>query len=263
MTDTQVAQFAPEDLTRDAMLGGRVQLLQPREGYRAGTDPVLLAASVPARPGDTVLELGCGAGPGLCCLGARVPDLTLAGIEIQPQYAALARRNLDANGLSGTIWGGDLGAPPPEMRAQSFSHVLANPPYFEPGRRIAAQGADREIALAGQTPLSDWVATAARRLKPRGTATFIQRTERLPELLTAMQAHLGSLELLPLLPRQGRAPRLVLLRGRKEGRAPFRFCPGVVIHAGDQHEEPGNRYTPRFEAIMMRGAPLEFDTAFG
>ena len=40
--------WADDDLTRDAFLGGRVTLLQPRRGYRAGTDPVLLAASVEA-----------------------------------------------------------------------------------------------------------------------------------------------------------------------------------------------------------------------
>jgi len=250
--------FAEADLTCDAMLGGSVRLHQPRSGYRAGTDPVLLAAAVPAKPGDSVLELGCGAAPGLCCLGARVPGLALAGIELQPAYAALARKNLAANALDGRVWTADLQAPPPDLRALNFTHVMANPPYFEADRRIAAQEADREIALAGPTPLEAWVITAAKRLKPRGTATFIQRAERLPELIASVQRHLGSLELLPLIPRENRAPRLVLLRARKDGRAPFRFHPAAVIHAGARHEEPGNRYTSRFEAIMMRGQPLIF-----
>ncbi len=38
--------FGPDDLTDDAFLGGRLQLWQPISGYRAATDPVLLAASV-------------------------------------------------------------------------------------------------------------------------------------------------------------------------------------------------------------------------
>mgnify|MGYP003408994725 CR=1 FL=1 len=54
--------FAPEDLTDDKFLCGKLQLLQPRKGYRAATDPVLLAAAVPARSGQSVLDLGCGAG---------------------------------------------------------------------------------------------------------------------------------------------------------------------------------------------------------
>lgn len=259
----RVQPFEPEALTEDAMLGGRVRLLQPRDGYRAGTDPVVLAAAVAAQPGQHVLELGCGAGPGLCCLGVRVPGLRLAGLELQPGYAELARQNLARNGLEGEIWTGDLNAPPAAMKAQSFDHVLANPPYFEAGKRIGADEAGREIALAGETPLADWVACAARRLKPRGYATFIQRAERLPELMAAMTGRLGALELLPLLPREGRDPRLILLRGRKEGRAPFRFHPGVVIHDGPVHVEPGNRYTARFEAVMQQGAALEFPAVRG
>lgn len=86
------------DTTDNGFLGGRLQLLQPRRGYRAGLDPVLLAASVAARPGQAVLELGCGVGTALLCLGARVPGLSLTGVELQPDYAALARRMRRATG---------------------------------------------------------------------------------------------------------------------------------------------------------------------
>ena len=37
------------ELTYDAFLGGKLHLWQPRRGYRAGVDPVLLAASVEAK----------------------------------------------------------------------------------------------------------------------------------------------------------------------------------------------------------------------
>ena len=49
-------------LTEDEFLGGQLRLLQPRHGYRAGMDAVLLAASVPAEAGQAVLARGCGAG---------------------------------------------------------------------------------------------------------------------------------------------------------------------------------------------------------
>lgn len=250
--------FAPEEIAQDAFLGGRVMLWQPVAGYRSGTDPVVLAAATAARAGQHVLELGCGAGVASCCLGARVPGLVLDGIELQPAYADLARRNLADTGQGGTVWTGDLAQPPADLRQRSYDHVIANPPYFEAGKRISAEDAGREIALAGETPLTEWVAFAARRLRPKGYATFIQRAERLPELLAAMAAHLGAVELLPLLPREGRAPRLVLVRARKDGRAPFRFHAGCVIHAGAAHVEPGTHYTPLFEDILLRGGALPF-----
>ena len=57
------------------LLGGRVSYAQPREGFRSGIEPVLLAAAIPARPGEHVLEGGSGAGAALLCLAARVPGL--------------------------------------------------------------------------------------------------------------------------------------------------------------------------------------------
>ena len=38
----------PRDPTEDKLLGGRVRLVQPRTGYRAAMDAVLLAAAIPA-----------------------------------------------------------------------------------------------------------------------------------------------------------------------------------------------------------------------
>ena len=254
----RIDPFAEDALSRDDFLGGRVRLWQPVQGYRAGIDPVLLAASVAAKPGQSVLELGCGAGPALCCLGVRVPGLRLSGIEIQPAYAALARRNLAENGLDGTIWEGDLSAPPPAMRAESFDIVIANPPYFDAARRTAAPDPDRELAMAGQTPLADWIACAARRLKPFGHLHVILNAERLPDLMAALLPRLGSLELWPLAPRDGRAPRLVLMRARKEGAAPFRFHPALVLHRGARHPGDRDHYTETVQAVMRDAAGLPF-----
>ena len=58
----QRPKAAPFATTDDAFLGGRVQVLQPRKGFRAGLDAVMLAAAVPARAGDRVCELGAGVG---------------------------------------------------------------------------------------------------------------------------------------------------------------------------------------------------------
>ncbi len=57
---------APGAVTEDHLLGGRVRYTQPRDGLRAAIDPILLAAAVPARPGDRLLEGGTGAGAGFC-----------------------------------------------------------------------------------------------------------------------------------------------------------------------------------------------------
>lgn len=246
------------ELTCNDFLGGKVKIWQPRRGYRAGLDPVLLAASVPAEAGQTVLELGCGVGVASLCLGARVRGLTLCGLEIQPDYAALVRRNATQNRADFTVETGDLQAMPDPLRQRQFDHVIANPPYFRRESGTEANDPGRDLALGGNTPLRMWVEAAAKRCAPRGFVTFIQRAERLPELLSAMNDCLGSLEMLPLLPRAGRAPQLLLLRGRRGGRAEFRIHPGLLIHPGPAHQDGGEDYTPLLRAVQREGAALPF-----
>ena len=245
--------------TCDAFLGGRVQVLQPRHGYRAATDPVFLAAACPAQPGQSVLELGCGVGVASLCLAARVPELSLVGVERQPAYAALARQNAGAHDL--TIVEADLAALPVDLRQRSFDHVIANPPYFATGDGTAALDAGREAANREETPLADWIATARARLLPKGWLTLIQTAERLPDCLAALGQGFGAVTVLPIQPRVGRAATRVVIRARKSSRAPFRLLPAFLIHEGAAH--PGDRpdFTTQAEAVLRHAAPLGFAEA--
>lgn len=245
-------------LTLDHILGGAVALWQPKVGYRAGVDPVFLAASIPALPGQSVLDLGCGAGAASLCLGRRVADLSLVGVERQGIYADLARRNAGANNLDFEVVESDLAALPVDLRQRQFDHVMANPPYFRRDQSVPALDTAREGAHGETTPLSLWVEVAARRCAPKGYVTFIQRTERLPELLSAFSSCLGSVEVFPLIPREGRAPQLLLIRGRKEGRAAFRMHAGLVVHKGAAHEAGQEDYSPVAADILRNGMPLTF-----
>lgn len=252
------AEFADSDLTRNAFLGGRLRILQPKRGYRAGVDPVLLAASVPAREGQSVLDLGCGAGVAALCLGRRVRGLALTGLEVQAAYADLARRNGALNDLTFEVVTGDLSDMPPTLKDRQFDHVIANPPYFERAASCAAADPGREMALGEGTPLAEWLKQAARRCAPGGYVTVIQRAARMPELLAGATRHLGSLEILPLIPRKGRAARLILMRARKGGRAAFRLHDGWVLHEGGAHDGDRENYTTATACILRNGHPLPF-----
>ncbi len=251
--------FSQSDLTHDAFLGGLLHLWQPRSGYRAGVDPVLLAASVDAQPGQRVLELGCGAGAAILCLGARVPGLRLTGVELQPAYADLARRNGAQAGLE--VVTADLTDLPPDLRQRQFDHVIANPPYFDRSASRASGNARREPSLGESVPLSQWVRVAGKRLAPKGYAHFIHRAERLPELMRALADDMGSIEVLPLAPRVGRRAELIILRARKSGRAAFRLYPPLVMHEGPRHLRDGDSYVPAIRAVLRDGAGLKFQAA--
>ncbi|WP_373355095.1 tRNA1(Val) (adenine(37)-N6)-methyltransferase [Pseudoroseicyclus sp. CXY001] len=253
-----MASTSDEGTSRDAFLGGRLMLRQPLRGYRAGTDPVLLAAAVPARAGESVLELGCGAGAALLCLGTRVPGLRLAGLELQPDYAALARANAAENGLEAEIHEGDLTEMPATLKAQSFNHVIANPPFFAAGSGKAAEDPGRETGRREAAPLALWVEAGARRLAPRGRMTLLLPAERLAAALVAAEGRLGAPEVLPLAARTGRAASRVILRFRKGGRAGLRLLAPVILHEGARHERDEDSFTEIVEAVLRGAAALPF-----
>jgi tRNA1Val (adenine37-N6)-methyltransferase len=246
--------FTDAELSDDKFLCGRLRLLQPLKGYRAATDPVLLAAACPAVSGDSVLDLGCGAGAAALCLGLRVPGLSLAGLELQSDYAELARRNGDKNGIPIDVHEGDLARMPKDLR-RDFDHVIANPPYY-PSGGSPSPVAGRARAMQAGTPLSDWVKAASRRLRPGGWLTLICGTDGLPQVLSVLGPKLGSASVLPLAARQGRAALRVLVQARKGGRATFRLLAPFVIHEGATHDGDRESYTAEANAVLRDGADL-------
>lgn len=245
--------------TAGTLLGGRVVYRQFRDGYRTGIEPVLLAAAVPARPGERVLEAGCGAGAALACLGARhaLRDSRLqgTGIERDPATAALARRNLDANGLHG--WP-VLAAPvqaaccdPGLIAAGRFDHAMANPPWHR-ADATAPASARRDLAKrAPEGSLPDWTAALARTLRRGGTLTLVLPAARHAEAAAAMLTHgFGGIRLLPLWPLAGRAARIVILQGIAGSRGEDRVLPGLVLHRA------GGKFTAEAEAVLRDGAAL-------
>src|SRR4029077_13316478 len=115
----------------DALLGGRVRLLQPRRGYRVAVDAVLLAAAVDAGPDQRALDLGAGVGAVGLCVAARLPGCRIVGIELQPELAALAERNAVLNGVGDRLRTivHDLALRLPQALGK-FDHVATNPPYL-------------------------------------------------------------------------------------------------------------------------------------
>jgi tRNA1(Val) A37 N6-methylase TrmN6 len=249
--------FTPEDIREDRLLGGRVRLMQPLRGYRAATDPILLAASVAAIAGERVLDLGCGAGAAVFCLATRVPGLELHGLEIQPAYLALAEQNAQLNRTTISLHAGDVAAPPRALRQLAFDHVMLNPPYHAESAVASPEaGRDRAHREDGAS-LGDWIAAAFARLKPKGWLTIIHRAERVPELLSLLNGPAGAIALKPLVPRAGRAAGRVIVQARKGAKAPFRLLSPLVVHAGNAHHRDEDDFSPEAAAILRDAAALD------
>ena len=114
-------------------------------GFPLGQDTLLLGRFATLRRGGRVCDLGCGAGALPLLLLARESSLDLSGVELDGEAAALARRNLAENGLSGVIRTGDLRRVREQFPAGRFDLVVSNPPYFPAGSGESGGSARMEL----------------------------------------------------------------------------------------------------------------------
>jgi tRNA1(Val) A37 N6-methylase TrmN6 len=236
--------------TVDRFLGGRVTVAQPKDGYRAAIDPVLLAAACPAVAGETVLDLGCGVGTASLCLLARVPGARAVGLELQPELAALARANASANGADFQVVEGSALKPPAGLRG--FDHVVTNPPYLDPATATRPPHGGKSLAnVEAEVPLAAWLASCLRVLRPKGRLTLIHRADRLAEILAGLAGKAGAVRVAPLWPKDGRPAGRVLVSAVKGARTPLVLLPGLVLH------RPDGGFTEQAEALLRDGQGLE------
>jgi tRNA1(Val) A37 N6-methylase TrmN6 len=237
----------------DALLGGRIMLRQPADGYRVAIDPVLLAASVPAAATGRLFDAGTGVGAAALCFAQRVPGARVAGLELQPDLANLARYNVALNSMDDriSIVEGDILSPPRDLAPGDWDHVIANPPYLPVDRADPPPGAAKAAAIVeGAAKLSDWAGFALRMARPKGGVTFVHRADRLDELISLLHGRAGGIVVFPLWPKAGREAKRVIVRARPGVKTPMRISAGLVLH-----EENGG-YTADALAILRDGEPL-------
>ena len=219
-----------DDITTGGLLNGRVTYQQLCAGHRTGFEPVLLAACVPARAGERVLEAGTGAGAALLCLTARVPGVIGVGVEYESTLARLANKNFKTNKfLNNFCLQADAMRLP--FSSHAFHHVMANPPWFGAS---GTPSPDPRRALAHQADpalLNGWIASLIQVLRPRGSIALVLPAASFAQASAALRgANCGGITLFPLWPRAGEPAKIILLTARKDSKSPDRILPGLVLH---------------------------------
>lgn len=254
----------PEINTADRFLGGALTLMQPKEGYRAGSDAVLLAAAVNALAGQSLLDVGCGVGAAGFCALHRLPGCRLWGIELQEELAALARANAERNGLQDRVqivtadilhrktFGATPGPGGKSLLEAGFDHVFTNPPYYSRGRAQEAKTQVKTLAhIEGSVALPEWLQFCVARAKSKGTVTVIHRADRLAEVLQVLSIGCGSLKIIPLWPEAGQSAKRVIVQGIKGDKGPLELMRGLVLHEKD------GKPTRAAEQISRAGVSLK------
>jgi tRNA1(Val) A37 N6-methylase TrmN6 len=251
------------ETTDDAFLGGALQLLQPKSGYRAGIDAVLLAAAAPPPGGrqERYLDAGGGVGTVGLCIARRCPDAMSVILEREPILVGLAEENARRNNLAErvSVFSGDILAPASELAglglvAESFDHVLANPPFHVDGQGTPSPEPLRSSAHSiPETDLDQWGRLLARMAAPGGTATLIHKADALGKVIGALSGRFGGLRILPIYPRAEAPAIRVIVQGIKGSRAPLTLLPGLILHG------EGNAFTPVADAIFRSGAAVTLE----
>lgn len=250
--------LALPDLSDDAFLGEALHVLQPRRGYRAGLDAVLLAASAQIPDGSRVLDVGAGVGVVALCVAHRCPSLEITLVERDPQLAELARRNVERNGLCARlrVIQADVSQPlasSPELLAlaESFDWVLSNPPYHASAAGTAASDALKAASHAMPAGgLERWLQFMASMVRPSGTMGIVHKADALDEILFACRRRFGGLNVVPVHPRAEAMANRVIVSGTRGSRAPMKILPGVILHGED------GRFLPAIDAVLRQGDKL-------
>ena len=231
------------------LLGGKILYRQPAGGFRSGIEPVLLAASVPARSGEHVLEAGTGPGAALLCLAARINGVSATGIEANPALADLATGNAMANGFVGIEI---IAARVEDARlSRRYDHAIANPPYHAADGSASPDAAKEAAKRGSDQMIRDWIGCLSRTLRNRGTLTLIVPASLVPLCLAGMtEVRCPCTSLFPLWPYACRPAKLVMLRGVKDSRSPMRLMAGAVLH------QPHGGYTGLIQDVLRNAAAL-------
>lgn len=243
------------DLTRDRLLGGRIEIDQPARGYRAGMDAALLAAACDARPGDRVLEAGCGVGGALLSAAARRPGTRFVGLERDSGMADLARGNAMANGMADRveIITGEVEAGFKALGLPPFDHVFSNPPFFDDPAALRAPAPGKVGAWMADGGLEAWTGFLLKAAREGGTITIIHRADRLADILGLLAPKAGSFRIRPIQPFADEPAKRVMVRAIKTGKAPLVLLPALVLHPRD-----AGKHTAEVEAILRGEAGLSW-----
>jgi tRNA1(Val) A37 N6-methylase TrmN6 len=246
----------------DAFLDGRFTLEQPRQGPRAGIDALLLAAMVPCGADEEgrVLDAGCGCAPITLSIATRFSRIHVVGVERQSEIADLARRNVAHNKMNErvSIIEADLTRPlseigEPGLNPQSFSHVVANPPFYRTDQSRSCKSDNKSAAHRLQEgELEEWIRFLTAMAAPKASLSLIHRPDALPELLALLKGRFGALKIVPVFSSADHAAIRILVQGNKGHRGPMSLLPGFVLRNKE------GRYHSNVEDVLRHGKALRF-----
>lgn len=248
------------NFTDDAFLDGKIHILQPLKGYRAGIDAVLLASTIAHAHRKTLNILDCGAGVGTVglCVAVRCPSAVVTLVEKEDLLCELAQQNILRNGLQNhvTVVKGDLtlkanNKDAPKLKTESFDYVLANPPFHITGQNTKAKNTLKNISHTMDMDTLDlWIKFAARLTRPGGRYTLIHKAAELSRLTNLLKGRFGNLTIRPIHSNIQEKAIRILIEGQKGSKKELQILPPLILH------KKNKEFTRGVSRILREGLSL-------
>ena len=173
-------------------LGGGYKILQRKDGFKFGTDAVLLSDFANIKPNDNVMDLCTGTGIIPLLLHQKKKPKHITALEIQPQIANMAKRSIELNNLTEdiTITLGDLKEVKKMYETNSFTVVTCNPPYMVDNTGKQNINDFKTISRHEvMCTLEDVISSSAYLLGSGGRLFMVHRPERLVDIFYLMRKY--------------------------------------------------------------------------
>lgn len=232
-----------DDLQRDGYF-----IIQNPSLFCFGMDAVLLSDYACLRPGDRVLDLGCGNGIIPLLMHARMHEKSVfhckfSGLEINEESADLAMRSVRYNHAEDdiSIIRGDIREADRIFPAASFDVITSNPPYMIASHGLHNQDEGKAAARHELLCTFEDIARQSSRLLRQGGKLFlVHRPFRLAEIITTLCSHhLEPKRMQLVYPYVDKEPNLVLLEAVKGGRPRISVEEPLIVY------NPDGSYTKR------------------
>lgn len=224
----------------DLQRGGLV-IIQKKDGFRFGTDAVLLSDFSKDIRSRRTLDLCTGSGIVPILLYAKTDTEYICGVEIQPEIADMARRSVELNRIDERVEIVCEDLKSLTLPKHSFDLVTANPPYMKAGKGITNEF-DTVTISRHETlcSLDDVIKTASEMLRDKGHFVMVHRPSRLADAICTMRKYAIEPKRLRMVhSTERKEPSLFLIDGTLHGGEELKILPPLIMtdENGGESEE--------------------------
>lgn len=212
----------------------KITLIQKKDGLTFGTDAFLLASFIKPLSKGVAVELGTGTGIISLLLAARERFAMIKALEIQADFAEMAKRNVSLNEMDEKIeiLHADVTKTTAATIGGEADVVFSNPPYMKTDSGKRNQSDYKYIArheVCGD--INDFCAAAFRMLKHGGKFYAVWRPDRLTDLIVAMRQNRLEPKIVTLVhAHTDSAPSMMLVSATKGGASGMTLTPPLILY---------------------------------